>query len=72
MFGLIGMPNTNEPYGRLEDAEEHIEHLTEYALIQSELMDRMFTARLMKGRGKRVFISHSSKDKQFATWLSVI
>lgn len=71
LFQLIGMPNTREPYGRLGDAEEHIEHLTEYALVQSELMERMFTARLTEGTGKRVFISHSSKDKQFATWLSV-
>lgn len=71
LFQLIGMPNTREPYGRLDDAEEHIEHLTEYALVQSELMERMFTARLTKGSGKRVFISHSSKDKQFATWISV-
>jgi hypothetical protein len=71
LFQLIGMPNTREPYGRLSDAEEHIEHLTEYALVQSELMDRMFTARLTESNGKRVFISHSSKDKQFATWLSV-
>lgn len=71
LFHLIGMPHTREPYGRLGDAEEHIEHLTEYALVQSELMERLFTARLTEGAGKRVFISHSSKDKQFATWLSV-
>jgi hypothetical protein len=71
LFQLIGLPNYKEPYGRLANAEEHIEHLTEYALVQSELMERMFVARIAQGTGKKVFISHSSKDKQFATWLSV-
>jgi len=71
LFQLISMPNRREPYGKLDNAEDHIEHLTEYALVQADLMDRMFTARLTRGSGKRVFISHSSKNKQFATWLSV-
>lgn len=71
LFRLMGMPSKQNPYGRLNDAEEHIEHLTEYALVQSELMERMFVARIANGAGKKVFISHSSKDKQFATWLSV-
>lgn len=71
LFRLIGLPNRNQPHGKLDDPEDHIEHLTEYALVQSELMDRMFVARLSEGEGRGVFISHSSKDKQFATWLSV-
>jgi hypothetical protein len=71
LFRLVGMPSSSEPYGRLEDAEEHIEHLTEYAYVQAELMERMFVARLTASEGRRVFISHSSKDKQLATGLSV-
>jgi hypothetical protein len=34
LFQLISMPNSREPYGRLDNAEDHIEHLTEYALVQ--------------------------------------
>ena len=71
LFNLIGFPGREKPYGRLESADEHIEHLTEYAYVESELNERMFVARLTSNRGKRVFISHSSKDKKFATWLSV-
>lgn len=71
LFRLIGLPSSRKPYGQLSDAEEHIEHLTEYAFVQSQLMERMFVARLTQGIGKKVFISHSSKDKQFARWLSV-
>lgn len=71
LFKLIGMPNSQESHGQFESIEDHIEHLTEYAYVQAELMDRMFIARLTAGEGKMVFISHSSKDRQLATWLSV-
>lgn len=71
LFRLIGLPNRNEPYGKLATAEEHIEHLSEYAFVQAQLMERIYVARFSQGSGKKIFISHSSKDKQFATWLSV-
>ncbi len=68
---LMATLGSHEPYGRLSDAEEHVEHLTEFALVQETLMVRMFTARLTEGSGMGVFISHSSNDQQFARWLSV-
>lgn len=45
--------------------------LAELSLIEGELAERMFVTRLTSGGKKRVFISHSSKDKQFARWLAV-
>jgi len=49
------------------------ELLLELAYVDGVLMDRLFVARFSaKGRGKRkVFIFHSSTDKQFAKWLAV-
>ncbi|MCE5232730.1 MAG: toll/interleukin-1 receptor domain-containing protein [Mizugakiibacter sp.] len=71
LFRVLHMPSNVRPYGDLNDPEEFIDHLLEYSFVQEQLMDRMFTARLAQSSGKKVFISHSSKDKQFATWLSV-
>lgn len=68
---LLHMPSNVRPYGDLDDPDDYIEHLSELAYVQEQLMDRMFTARLTEAAGKKVFISHSSKDKQFATWISV-
>lgn len=68
---LLHMPSNARPHGDLEDAEAFIDHLFELSYVQEQLMDRMLLARLAQSNGKRVFISHSSKDKQFATWLSV-
>jgi len=45
--------------------------LAELSLIEAELAERMFVTRLTSGGKKSVFISHSSKDKQFAKWLAV-
>jgi hypothetical protein len=45
--------------------------LTELSLIDNELAERWVQAKIARPRSKKVFISHSSKDKQFARWLSV-
>lgn len=47
------------------------ELLAELSLINNELAERMFTARLTESETKKVFISHSSKDKEFVRWLAV-
>ena len=52
------------------DSEEKIDLLTELHFVEGTLVDRMIHARYSNnGRGAKIFISHSSKDKQFATWL---
>lgn len=52
--------------------ERRARALEELNLIDGLLADRMFSARLTEAaKGVRVFISHSSKDKQFARWISV-
>lgn len=52
------------------EPEEKIELLTELHFVENVLVERMIHARYgNKGRGAKVFISHSSKDKTFATWL---
>jgi len=67
LFGLIGLKAREKP-----TPEQHIELLTELALVQDTLADRLFVARFSRARtGRRVFISHSSKDKQFARWLAI-
>jgi hypothetical protein len=45
--------------------------LPELLLIESTLNERMFFSRLICGGKNDLFISHSSKDKQFARWLAV-
>lgn len=52
------------------DPEEKIDLLTELHFIDGSLVDRMIHARYgNKEQGAKIFISHSSKDKNFATWL---
>lgn len=52
------------------DPEEKIDLLTELHFVEGTLVDRMIHTRYgNKGQGARIFISHSSKDKKFATWL---
>lgn len=52
------------------DPEERVDLLTELHLVEGALVDRMIHARYgNKGQGAKIFISHSSKDKKFATWL---
>jgi len=52
------------------DSEEKVDLLTELHFVEGALVDRMIHARYgNKGQGAKIFISHSSKDKKFATWL---
>lgn len=52
------------------DPEEKIGLLTELHFVEGMLVDRMIQARYgNKEQGAKIFISHSSKDKKFATWL---
>lgn len=54
------------------EGEQRARALEELNLIDGLLADRLFSARLTaSAKGVRVFVSHSSKDKQFARWLSV-
>lgn len=57
---------------RLQDGRQ-LDLLHEYHYIYNILMERWEHARHKKTRdeGRKIFISHSSKDKQFARWLSV-
>jgi len=52
--------------------EKRARALEELNLVESLLADRLFSARLTEAsESAKVFISHSSKDKQFARWISV-
>lgn len=52
------------------DLKEKIDLLTELHFVDGVLVDRMIHSRYgNKGQGAKIFISHSSKDKSFATWL---
>lgn len=52
--------------------EKRVQALEELHLIDGLLADRMLSARLTSTtKGKKIFISHSSIDKQFARWISV-
>lgn len=52
--------------------KSRVSSLEELLLINDQLSDRMFTARLTENESKsNIFISYSSKDKQFAMWISV-
>lgn len=58
---------------RITDYKPLYELSLELTYVSSLLTERMIDARMNEGRvgGRRVFISHSSLDKQVATWLSV-
>lgn len=48
-----------------------LDHLHELHLVETILLDRITTARYSNRTNKvKIFISHSSKDKVFARWLS--
>ena len=53
--------------------EQLYEYSLELSYVNSLLADRMMSARANEGDigGRQIFISHSSRDKQLATWLSV-
>lgn len=54
------------------DAADELSYFAELNYVESVLVDRMIAARYSnKSKGARVFISHSSKDKQQATWIAV-
>lgn len=65
---LLGIPDEKCP-----SFEERYELLLELAYIENLLMDRLFVARFhaKENSGAKVFVSHSTKDKQFAKWLSI-
>lgn len=65
---LLRLPKEERP-----PFEERYQLLLELAYIENILMDRLFIARFnaKDNLGAKVFISHSSKDKQFAKWLSI-
>jgi hypothetical protein len=56
-----------------DDLRARYELLLELAFVDGILMDRLHEARFhVRGKNRvRVFISHSSKDKKFANWLSI-
>ena len=52
--------------------EKRARALEELILIDGLLADRLFSARLTKAnKGAKIFISHSSEDKQFARWIAI-
>ncbi|MDP9992302.1 hypothetical protein J2W28_001330 [Variovorax boronicumulans] len=58
--------------GSSVDGDARISALEEFAYVSSLLNDRMFSAQFEKGpKGAKVFISHSSMDKQFVRGLAV-
>jgi len=64
---LLQIPKDERP-----SFEDRYQLLLELAYIENILMDRLFVARFdaKNNSGAKVFISHSSKDRQFAKWLS--
>jgi hypothetical protein len=69
----IGPALAKVPKGDREAFDARYELLLELAYVDGVLMDRLYVARFhVKGSARAsVFISHSSKDKQFANWLYV-
>lgn len=82
----LDFPNTQQLLARFDEifrklspfipnaleGEPRIAALEEFAYVSSLLNDRMFSAQLEKGSsGIKVFISHSSADKQFVRGLAV-
>jgi hypothetical protein len=54
------------------EGDARVAALEEFAYVSSLLNDRMFSAQFEKGpKGAKVFISHSSADKQFVRGLAV-
>lgn len=54
------------------DPEQHVELLTELAFVQHQIAECLFDAQFSTVRtGRRIFISHASKDKSFARLLAM-
>jgi len=69
---LIGVSLARLPKDERPPLEARYRALVELSYVEGVLMDRIFEARFGEHRGKKeVFISHSSKDKNFAKWLAV-
>ena len=52
------------------DDEEKLDYFRELHYVDSTLVDRMVETRYSnREKGKKIFISHSSKDKKFAKWI---
>jgi hypothetical protein len=63
---VADVQNRNEEW----DPEEELDYLAELHYIDTVLIDRMMQARYNnKSKGSKVFISYSSRDKGFATWV---
>jgi hypothetical protein len=59
-------------YNNAVEGEARITVLEEFAYVSSVLNNRMFSAQFENGpRGAKIFISHSSTDKQFVRGLAV-
>jgi hypothetical protein len=72
IFSLVGLKGRVSGARPQRGRDRRVEFLTELALVQDQLADRLFQAQFQAGsRGPKVFISHSSLDKQFARWLAV-
>jgi hypothetical protein len=70
---FIGARLHNVPKNRRPSFQKRYQLLLELAYIDGVLMDRLYEARFHSTGKKRpkLFISHSSKDKQFAKWLAI-
>lgn len=61
------------PREKLPTFEDRYKLLLELAYVEEILMNRLYISRFdaKNNTGSKLFISHSSKDKRFAMWLSV-
>jgi hypothetical protein len=54
------------------EGKDRVPYLEELHLVEGVLAERMFTARLTaSSTGAQIFLSYSSRDKQFVRWLAV-
>lgn len=68
----IGLSLVKVPKSERPPFDKRYRDLIELSFVEGVLTDRMFEARFGENVGrKEIFISHSSKDKQYAKWLAV-
>lgn len=67
LLGMFYIKQSNHTY----DKDVIIDYLFEYTYIKDLISDKTIKNRFHKGVGKKLFISHSSKDKYFARLLYV-
>ena len=74
LFNTIGLRRVHNPEAELICDEDKICLYSELAYVQSQLLERLTIAMMTDIEsdtgGKKIFISHSSKDKAFAVSLS--